>query len=104
MSDPLSGLKIEHWWHAFTIVGGAGFVASIAITSQYIHQRDLILLSMSLFLFGIGQWINHPIQQGFIGNGIITAYDRRPYPLGVALEWLGVVIFLVEVVRVAIAA
>ena len=100
MSDTLSGLKVDKWWHAFTAVGGAGFVAAIAVESKTIPQRDLILLSLSLFLFGVGQWINHPKQVQVVPGWKIEGHHRSPYPLGRCLELLGCLIFAVEVCRI----
>jgi len=100
LSNPLSGLKIDHWWHAFTVVGGAGTIASIALTSPAIPQRDLILLFLSLFLFGVGQWINHPIQMGFHPMGTLTSYPRKTYFTVFALEIAAVVIFSIGVFRI----
>lgn len=100
MSNPLSSLKIDHWWHAFTATGAAGFIAAIAVEPKSIPQRDLILLSLSLLLFGVGQWINHPIQQSIHPRGICTGYPRRTHLLGFLLEILGCVIFAVEVFRI----
>ena len=34
MSNPLSGMKIEHWWHAFTILGGAGMGWGVRISRR----------------------------------------------------------------------
>lgn len=103
MGDMFSGLKLEHWWHAFTVVGGAGLVAATAATIKGLPQRDAILLCLGLFLFGIGQWINHPVEERV--NPMlqlkITAYHRRPGKLGRTLEAVAVVLFSVAVVRLA---
>jgi hypothetical protein len=101
MSNPLSGLKIDHWWHAFTVTGAAGFIAAIAVEPKVIPQRDLILLSLSLFIFGVGQWINHPLQERIVPGFKITGYHRSVHPLGICLELLGCVIFAIEVYRIA---
>ena len=101
MTNPLSGLKLEHWWHAFTVLGGCGMVASLAIRSDCIAQRDAFLFFLAMFLFGVGQWINHPIQQRFIPGGIITGYRRHATFTGVSLEFVGGVIFLIAIVRIA---
>ena len=103
MSNPISELKIDRWWHAFTVVGGAGFVAAIAVEPKVIHQRDLILLSLSIFLFGVGQWINHPKQVQIVPGWKIEGHHRSPYPLGLCLEFIGLIIFAIEIVRVFIS-
>src|SRR6266568_901609 len=101
MSNPLSGLKIDHWWHAFTVVGSAGMIACVVGKVDFIPQRQAFLFFLSLFLFGIGQWINHPIQVRLEPGIKITGYHRRSSPLGLALELLGCIFFVVEVYRLA---
>jgi hypothetical protein len=97
MGDLFSGLKIKHWWQAVTVAGGIGMVASVGFGDM---KPQIFLLSLGLLLFGIGQWINHPVQVGF-GRGVkVTRYNRTTYPLGLFLEFLGGFIFLVEVYRV----
>src|ERR1044072_5956234 len=101
MSNPLSGLKIDHWWHAFTVLGAAGIIASMTIKSNVVSNRDALLLSLGFFLFGVGQWINHPLQTRLEGSLKFTGYHRSPYPLGLVLEFLGCIIFAIEIFRIA---
>jgi len=103
MTNPLSGLKIEHWWHAFTILGGAGMIGALAIRSDCSLQRDPFFAFFGLFLFGVGQWINHPIKQTLISGGILTTHQRHAYPLGIVFEILGGIIFVVEAFRIIFA-
>jgi hypothetical protein len=101
MSNPLSGLKVDHWWHAFTVVGAFGMMVALATKNNVIGPRDALMFFLSLFLFGMGQWINHPIQVTLVPAGKITGYNRRTKPLGLCLEVIGCVIFAVEVYRIA---
>lgn len=100
MSNPLSGLKIDHWWHAFTVVGACGMVASLAVKDGVISQREAFLLFLSFFLFGVGQWINHPMQKTLIPGAILTSYDRHPKILGLIFEVFGSAIFALETFRI----
>jgi hypothetical protein len=99
MSDFFSGLKIENWWHAVTIVGGCGVVASSAIPVGDLPRQDVLLFFFGILLFGIGQWINHPIQQRIIPQGIITGYYRNPSKLGVFFEIVGSLLIIAQCVR-----
>lgn len=101
MSDFLSNLKIEHWWHAFTVVGGIGSVAALAIPANPVaSQRDIFLLFFSCFLFGVGSWMNHPVQNK-IGMGFkITGYPRRASFLGCFFEILAALLFGLSLYRV----
>ena len=104
MSNPLSGLKIEHWWQAFTVTGVVGMVACFAVRFDFIPQRDAFLIFLGMFLFGVGQWINHPIQCGYYDDGRISyttkGYHRKSMFLGVCLELLGGMIFVIEIFKV----
>ncbi len=91
MSDPLARLKIEHWWHAFTVLGAAGIVASLAFDPKVISQKDALLFCFGLFLFGVGQWINHPRSQRVVPGFIVTSHHRQPSFMGVAFEVFGFV-------------
>ena len=103
MSNPLSGLKIDHWWQAFTVVGACGMVASLAFKDGVISQREAFLLFLSLFLFGVGQWINHPMRKTLIPGAILTGYDRHTSFLGTIFEWIGGGIFMLELWRILFA-
>jgi hypothetical protein len=100
MSDPLSRLKIEHWWHAFTVAGAAGIVASLAFNPKVVGQKDALLLSVGFFIFGVGQWINHPRNQGVIPGFIITSHHRQATLLGVCFEIVGLVAIIVATYRI----
>jgi len=103
MSNPLSNMKIEHWWHAFTILGGAGMIGAFAFHSDRAIQRDAFFAFFGIFLFGVGQWINHPIKQTLIPGGILTAHHRHSSFLGICFELLGGIIFVAEAFRIMFA-
>lgn len=100
MSDPLSTLKIDHWWHAFTGIGACGMVASLAADVKFIPQKDAFLLFLAFFLFGVGQWINHPRVERIIPPFKAIGYNRETSLLGFILELFGCVIFAVEIYRI----
>ena len=100
MSNPLNGLKIEYWWHAFTVVGGAGMIACIPFKVDFISQRDSFLFFLGLFMFGVGSWVNHPYQETHIPGGKITSYHRQSSFFGLFLEVLGIFFFAIELYRI----
>ncbi len=97
MSNPLSALKIDRWWHAITAVGAFGMIAFPAMKVDFISQRDSFLIFLGIFFFGVGQWINHPIQVTLTPIGKTTGYHRNSYFIGVCFELLGGVIFIKEI-------
>lgn len=97
MGDLFSGLKIKHWWQAITVGGGIGMAASAGFGDM---KAEVFMLSLGLLLFGIGQWVNHPLQVGFAPGIRVTRYNRTIYPLGFFLECLGGGIFLIEIYRI----
>jgi len=103
----MSGFKLEHWWHAFTVTGAGGMIACFAVKFDFIPQRDAFLCFLGMFLFGVGQWINHPIQcsigRNHLGTYTTEGYHRHSSFFGVCLELLGGVIFVVEVFKIMFA-
>jgi len=82
-------------------------VACFAFKFDFIPQRDAFLIFLGMFLFGVGQWIDHPIQCGYHVDPIVsyttTGYHRKSTFLGVCLELLGGMIFVVEIFKVLLA-
>jgi hypothetical protein len=104
MGNPMAEFKMEHWWHAFTVTGAGGMIASLAVKFDFIPQRDAFCLFLGMFLFGIGQWINHPVQANIHfdprATFTSTGHPRHCTFFGVCLELLGGLIFVVEVFRI----
>ena len=103
MSDPLPSFKVDRWWHAFTAIGATGMITSLAADVKFIPQKDALLLFLSFFLFGVGQWINHEREERIIPGFIAYRYNRRSNAFGLLLELLGCVIFSVEICRISFA-
>lgn len=66
MSNPLSGLKIDYWYKALIAIGAFLFVLSLSIKLEAVSNGHMALLSSGLVLFGMGEWINHPLQTRII--------------------------------------
>jgi len=88
MSNPLSNLKIERTWHALTVFGAVGCITSAATKGEF------FFLFFSIFIFGIGNWINHPIQCSIQGGIKATKFERYNYPLGLLHEILNAMMFV----------
>ena len=78
----------RHWW---ILVGIAG--ALIAVASAPVKFVPGFIIGLALLLFGVGQWIDHPVSTG-VGRGFkITQYLWRPSVFGVALSLGGIILF-----------
>jgi hypothetical protein len=52
-----------------------------------------VLIGLGLLLFGIGEWVNHPIQMKRSGGVITESYPWRLSFFGVLLDVIGVGLF-----------
>jgi hypothetical protein len=78
----------RHWW---ILVGIAG--ALIAVASAPVKFVPGFIIGLALLLFGVGQWIDHPLLKG-IGPGFTTTrYPWQPSVFGVVLSLGGIVLF-----------
>lgn len=104
MSNFLNGLKIDYWYKAVLVVA-VGFLAlSLTIEFKGVENGHVALISLGCALIGLGEWINHPLQQAIMapsldypGWGKLSGYPRRNTLLGnllliggIALGGLGV--------------
>ena len=95
-------LKIDHWSKGVAAAFAALSLASVAISNQYIF-----ITSLGGFLFGIGEWINHPHQTSIVspaasgypgwlkGDGCL----RRNSFYGVFIAALGAILFCFGVLK-----
>lgn len=98
----LESVNFKYWWVGATI---GGIVISIAaITAK---ENNYLLLGIGIFLFGLGEWINHPICstiQPYM-NGILT--NKGPVRMnkifGVLLSFLGIVLFCISVYKLIVS-
>lgn len=47
-------------------------------------------ISLGIFFFGIGEWINHPLQTRIAAFGVITGHPRNTSISGVLFDLLGI--------------
>lgn len=89
-------VDLSHWWTA-SFAGGV----ALAVAAAAIGHNALILIGVGFACFGLGEWINRPIQQalhhGYGTQGIITSYPWRPRPVGLALDALGIILFFIGI-------
>jgi hypothetical protein len=72
--ESFSKWDLEHWWK---LVAAAG--ALLAIASAPARFGPGVLVGLGLLLFGVAEWINHPIQMKRSGGVITESYPRQNY-------------------------
>lgn len=102
-------LTLDHWYKVLIPLSLVLFVLSITVDLLVISNASLILLSLGLFLVGIGEWINHPRQEAINlhFNMKITLHRWKPKAWGIALDLAGATLGgmgLFGIVRTAIRA
>ncbi|PRG91320.1 hypothetical protein C6V04_17590 [Burkholderia multivorans] len=102
-------LTLDHWYKMLIPLSLVLFVLSITVDLLVISNASLILLSLGLFLVGIGEWINRPHQEAvnLQLDMKITLHRWKPKAWGIALDIAGATlggIGLFGIVRTAIRA
>jgi len=110
LNEPLSGLKIEYWYHALTALGAAGVIAALAFEFHGVANAHVLLAALGCFFVGLGEWINHPLQTAIMPRtayhpgGIITGHPRNANALGALFDVLGLVLMAIGVYKIAAAS
>lgn len=76
------------------LIAGAG--ALIAAASAMRPFVAGLLIGLGCLIFGVGEWINHPIQMKRSGGVFTESYPRNPkqsYGFGLLLDAIGVGLF-----------
>lgn len=99
----MGSVKLEHWWIGLVVAGGA--VLGVAKLAP--DPKAAFALGLGLLLFGIGEWMNHPVQtriEGGMGRlWQLSGHPRSPTLGGTAFSLCGLLLLGGGVVRVAIA-
>lgn len=98
----MGGIKLDHWWLGLIIAGGAVLGAA----SLAPEPKAAFAIGLGLLLFGIGEWMNHPVQsriEGGMGRlWQLTGHPRSPTFGGNVFSLIGLLLLAAGVVRVAI--
>lgn len=87
--EGLKTLVLDYWYKLVIWISVAVLVLALTVPLQ-VPNRVVLLISLGSLLFGLGQWINHPLQER-IGMGYkITGYPRKACISGVLTEIAGV--------------
>lgn len=105
-------LALDVWYKALVYVGGLGFLTSIFIVPKAVRAGHLVLFSLGLFFFGLGEWKNHKKHSQFIPPnaytggvaGILTGVGRAPDALGLLFDLLGILLAAIGLICIVIDA
>ncbi|MEJ1360595.1 MAG: hypothetical protein RPT95_07780 [Candidatus Sedimenticola sp. (ex Thyasira tokunagai)] len=88
----MQNLKIDHWSK-----GIASFFAAAAIGSLAVSEKEIFVMCLGGFLFGLGEWINHKIYTQVVpGYGGIfhgQMYVRKNSLYGISFIVAGLILF-----------
>jgi hypothetical protein len=62
-SNPLSNLKIDYWYKAVLVVSIPLLILSLTVELKGAENTTVLLFSLGALFIGMGEWINHPVQQ-----------------------------------------
>lgn len=91
MIDSIRNFTIDRWYKLLALVSAGLLVVSLTVPLQ-VPNKPVVLIALGGFLFGLGQWINHPLQEQIGGGFKISGYPRRSHPGGVITEIVGTVL------------
>lgn len=94
-------LKVDHWYHAFILVGVAGSAAALSVEMKGIANAHALLLFSGMFFWGIGEWINHPLQTTLTPGWKITGHPRNANLSGTAFDLVGLALIATGIYKIA---
>lgn len=89
MDNPLSKVALDYWYQVLMVVGIFIFILAGAGLLKVFPPVPTSLISLGVFLFGLGEWANHPLQARIHPVGIIRGHPRNPRPIGIAFDVVG---------------
>lgn len=91
VSNVFKNLTLDYWYKMLIPLSLVLFVLSITVDLLVISNASLLLLSLGLFLVGIGEWINHPHQEAvnLRLDMKITLHRWKPKAWGIVLDLAG---------------
>lgn len=109
--DTFKSLKLDTWYKALVYLGGVTFLFALFVDVKGITNGQLQLLSLGIFLIGIGEWKNHktanwikPANVYTGGAALMSAKVRHPDPFGRVCDILGFVLIVLSVILIIVKA
>jgi len=99
-SNPLGNLAIDYWYKALLVIGTCVLIASLSTEMKGVENCVVQLISLGGIFIGLGEWVNHPLQEVLVPRGKLTGYPRKNKAGGNALDTLGVILVIIGVVKI----
>ena len=107
MVNPLSNLKLKDWYHIMIVTGLFLFILSITVELVAIDNKVVQLFSLSMFFYGLGEMINHPLQERLLPPSIFTGgvpmigsgHPRKNSPIGIFFLLIAAILLLVSIYK-----
>lgn len=105
METPFEKLALDYWYKALMAGGAVVFILVGAGLIKEFPKAPTALISLGSLFFGMGEWINHPLQtkllQGGFNSpsGIIKGHPRSARTSGVLFDLLGGTLICYGLVR-----
>lgn len=96
MENPLSKLALDVWYKVLLVIGTFVVLLNGANLLPNYPVRETFIIGLGCIIFGIGEWINHPMHQSIqpakfgIPSHTITDKSWRPSPAGILLDIAGI--------------
>lgn len=101
MVDIFKNLELDAWYMVLICLGGLIFVFSLFVPTQWISNKQAILLSSGMLLIGLGEWKNHKYHSWIKPPNVYTGPTafiqtkvRQSDPLGLILDGIGTILII----------
>lgn len=96
MTNPLSNLKLDYWYHVLTVLGAVFLFTSLTVKLEGIENTTVQILSLSSLFIGIGEWVNHAVLTEIVRSkrtgeieGDLVSHPRNNTKVGITFVVLG---------------
>jgi len=86
--DVLKNLHLDKWYKVVVALSAAALIAALTIPLQ-IPNGQVAKVALGAFLFGIAEWMQHPLVTRIAPGMKITGYPRRASVSGTVTDILG---------------
>jgi len=105
MDNPLSKLELDYWYKVLMVVSFVVFLLAAMGLLKAFPTAPTAFISLGVFFIGMSEWINHPLQTGFLPatiyrpGGVVTSHPRRSSFIGNIFLWPGLILVALGLFR-----